>query len=419
MYKKKIIASACGAALLAGLSATPAQADGPSETQCLRMQNEWIGECMDGWYGWWTSITGHLDNCVVDFDAAHPECVNAGVSAQEGAQEIHEAYGPEGEIIGGAVGIIGGMVGDLFQCAAGAGVVIYVSVETGAIIVTGEGFGDGSVSDETIEELTEACWNTATNAGVLATALVAPELVAAVVVIDQADGMYECYDACFNDPDPELCTQICYQQGAEALALLGLLTAGQIAGEALPPEMMAPEAFGIRFRPTGVMEMETYRNSCRMSEEGIPEGPECLDDFYTEFRARMGDPEYQPGIVEDYGFSEPEYFSEQLDLLNAEASTRFGGEFTLESEGMTEVQLIDIMNDMPSGTQGLAVGHGHPVEPNHGFHIQNGSGGVGSVGSMGYPWPIYDLYIYQAPPPPVTPPPVEPPPSEPPMPPMP
>ncbi|MCH9686047.1 MAG: hypothetical protein K0V04_31720 [Deltaproteobacteria bacterium] len=404
MYAKKIMAAACGAALLSGLSATPAEASGPSQIQCLRMQNEWISECMDGWYGFWTSVTGQLDNCVASFDQAHPECVNAGVSATEGAQEIHEAYGPAGEIIGGAVGIIGGMVGDLFQCAAGAGVVVYVSVETGAIIVTGDGFGDGSVSDETIQELTDSCWNTAANAGILATALVAPELVAGVIIIDQAGGMYDCYDACFNSPDPELCTQVCYQQGAEALALLGLLKGGQMAGELLPPEMLAPEAFGIRFRP-GVMEIDPNRPSCRMTEEGAPEGPECLDDFFTEFRCRIGDPECNPNTVEDYGFSGPEYFEAQVEMLNTETGTRFGGEFTLEAEGLTEAQLIDMMNNQPVDTHGLGVGHGHPIEPNHGFYIRNGPGGVGSVGSNGYPWPTYDLYIYQPPPPPVTPPP--------------
>ncbi len=426
MNAKRILAAACGAALLTGLSATPADASGPSQIQCLRMQNEWISDCMDGWYGIWTSVTGQLDNCVADFDQAHPECVNVGISAGEGAQEIHEAYGPQGEIIGGAIGIIGGMVGDLFQCAAGAGVVVYVSVETGAIIVTGDGFGDASVSDETIEELTQSCWNTAANAGILATAIVAPELVAGVIIADQSYGMYECYDACFNDPNPELCTQVCYQQGAEALALLGFLYAGRVASEVLPPEMMAPEAFGIRFRPGGVMEAETYRSSCRMTEEGVPEGPECLDEFFTEFRCRIGDPECNPNTLEDYGFSQPEYFEAQLEMLNGEAGTRFGGEFTLEGEGMTEAQLIEFMNGQPVDTHGLGVGHGHAVEPNHGFYIRNGPGGVGSVGSRGYPWPTYDVYIYQpptTPPPaggPAAPPPSPPPPGgAPPMPPMP
>ncbi|MEM9452529.1 MAG: hypothetical protein AAGF11_00010 [Myxococcota bacterium] len=412
MNRLQITAAACGIALVSGISATPAEASGPSEIQCLRMQNEWISECMDGLYGWWTSISGQLDNCVAGFDQAHPECVSAGVSAQEGAQEIHEAYGPQGEIIGGAINIIGGMVGDLFECAAGAGVVVYVSVETGAIIVTGDGFGDGSVSDETIDQLTDACWNTATNAGILAGALIAPELVAGVIIVDQVDGMFDCYEACFDSPDPELCTEVCYQQGAEALALIGLLKGGQMAGELLPPEMMAPEAFGIRFRP-GVVEMDPQRPRCRATEEPAPEGPECLDDFYTEFRCRMGDPECTPNAVENYGFSEPAYFETQLEMLNAETATRFGGEFVLEAEGLTEAQLLENMGSQPAETHGLGVGHGHPVESNHGFYIRKGPGGVGSVGSQGYPWPSYDLYIYQ---PPMTPPTPPPPPGPPPPP---
>ncbi|MEX1365999.1 MAG: hypothetical protein AB1Z98_22925 [Nannocystaceae bacterium] len=412
---ERILAALCGAALLTGMSPAIAQASNPSEIQCLRMQNDWISQCMDGWYGWWTSATGQLDNCVASFDAAHPECVNAGVSAAAGAAEIHEAYGPEGEIIGGALGIVGGVVGDLFQCAAGAGVVIYVSVETGAIIVTGDGFGDGSVSDETIQQLTDSCWATAANAGILATAIVAPELVAGVIVIDQGVGMVDCYDACFNDPDPAACTEVCYQQGAEALALLGFLYAGAVASEVLPPEMMAPEAFGFRLRPSGVLESEGVTDSCRMTEEGVPEGPECLDEFYTEFRARVGDPNYEPGVVEDYGFSEPEFFETQLELLNGEVGSNLGGEFVPQAQGLTEVQLIELMETMPVDTHGLAVGHGHPVEPNHGFYIRNGPGGVGSVGSMNYPWPTYDVYIYQPPmTPPTAPPPEMPPPEMPP-----
>lgn len=408
MRYERTLALAIGAALSIGLP--PAEARATTQIQCLQAQNAWISQCMDGWYGWWTSMSGQLDNCVAQFDAAHPECVNAGVGATEAAQEIHEAYGASGEIIGGAVGIVGGVVGDLFQCAAGAGVVLYVSAETGTIIVTGDGFGSGSVSNETLDQLTQSCWNTAANAGIFATALVAPEIVGGVILGDLSLGMYDCYDACFNDPDPATCTEVCYQQGAEALALLGFLYAGSLVTEALPPEMMAPEAFGYEFGPTGLE--GDFRSACRMTEEGAPEGPECLDDFYSEFRWRMGDPEYAPNTVQDYGLSEPEYFELQLELLNELALEQFGGEFQPAGEGLTYAELLELMGQTPQGSHGLGVGHGHPIEPNHGFYLGNGPGGVGTVGSMGHPWPTYDLYVFEPAvmePPPVQPPPVQPP----------
>lgn len=398
-YERKL-ALTLGTALMIGLAPVESQATGPTQIQCLQQQNSWISQCMDGWYGWWTSMSGQLDNCVGQFDAAHPECVNAGVGATAAAQEIHEAYGPQGEIIGGAVGIVGGMVGDLFQCAAGAGVVIYVSAETGTIIVTGEGFGDGSVSDETLEQLTQSCWNTATNAGIFVAAIVAPEVVAGVIIGDLSLGMYDCYDACINTSDHYACTEACYQQGAEALALLGFLYAGNVISEVLPPEMLAPEAFGYELRPGGID--VSYRESCRMPEEGTSQGPECLDEFFSEFRSRLGDPEYTSNTLVDYGFSEVPYFETQLEMLNAEAMTRFGGEFELQGQGLTYAELLELMGQTPPGTHGLGVGHGLPGEPNHGFYVGSGPGGVSTVGSMGHPWPTYDLYVYE---PPLTPPP--------------
>ena len=363
--------------------------------RCLRVQNAWISQCMDGIWGYWTSLTGQLDNCIADFDQEYPECINAGVSAKKVAQEVHEAYGPQGEIIGGALGIAGNFVGDAFKCAVAPGFAAYVLAETGTIVVTGNGFGDASVSDETLEQLADSCFDTAANAGILATAIAAPVVVGGVVIADISKGSYDCYDACFNHPDPDGCTQTCYQQGAEALALVGFLYAGGTVCKALPSEMLAPKAFGVRLQPFARGLDFRYRTQCRATEGESQ--PECLDNFLDTLRYRIQDPTYKGNTVNDYGLSKPEYFPEQLELLNGELGTRFGGRLRIERGDLDAKSVQSLFDALPEGTHGLAVGHGHSCEPNHGFYIGRGKGGVSTQGAMGWQWPKYEVFVYEGP----------------------
>ena len=375
------------AALALVLIPLPATAQVPSgggmtEFQCLQAQNDWIEDCLDDWWG---SLTGQLDNCIQDFDVAHPLCVGAGVSAAGAAHEVHDAYGAAGEIIGGAIGTVGGVGVALGHCAGGLFEGMYVLSEAGWILVSGDDYGDYGISDEEVEAAAEACWSTAANSLVLGGAIIAPELIAGAAIIDLGYQATLCWDACMNSPDSFACTQTCYEGlGTHASSLLGFLGLGYVAGEILPPEVLAPEIMGCRVRPG-------WADPATCSE---PQGPECLDEFYTEFRCRIGDPTYQEGMVDDYGFSTAGNFQGQLEMLNAETAAGVGGEWVLEGSGLTPPQLLGTMESTPVNSHGLAAGYGHPTELNHGFYLGHGPGGISPVNSQGYIWPLYNLYIY-------------------------
>lgn len=394
-----IVRIAAGTVALALMAPGTARAT-PTQIQCLRLQNAWIEDCMDGVDGFWTSITGQLDQCVAEFDMNHQGCVAAGVSAEEAAEDIHTAYGAAGEIIGGSVGIVGSMVGNFVQCGAAAGVVLWVGIETGDIYAGGSGFSDTSVSDETIEELTDACMQTAMNAGVLAGAIIAPQIVAGVLSGYLVMEMGECYDACFNDPDPSMCTDVCYDMGAEAGALLGMLYAGHVISQSLPPEMLEPTVLGYNLQPWNAPPVELTDGYQAPAEQCRT--PECLDEFYDNFRYQLGDPDYVPNSVNDYGFSGHDYFPEQFGALNAEIgnNSHFGGQFELVDWGMSPADVTLFLESTP-GQHGLVVGSGHPIEPNHAFYARSGPSGVSTVGSEGWVWDSYSLYIYESGGPPI------------------
>lgn len=395
---------------LAGVTATtPLEAKAEmTEIQCLQAQNAWIEDCLDGWDGIWTSLTGNLDECVAGFDTAYPQCVNVGVSAEEGAEEIHEAYGPAGEIIGGGLGIVGGMVGDLFECAAGGGVILYVGSEAGSIYITGEDYGGYSVDDETIQEMVDACYQTAINSGVFATAIVAPELMAAYITGHLGWEVWECYDACINAPDPHACTETCYDMGAEAAALLAILYAGHVATEALPPEMLAPEFMGYNLRPGGGV--ATEYDGCESLDPIENNGRgECMDEFYDNFRWRMEDPSLGENEVTNHNFSECENAAEQFELLDSLVSDSFGGEFVeVTTEPMSGPELQTYLEGLEPGSHALVVGEGIPGEPPHAIYVFRGPGGVSPAGGGDFPWPNYHVNVYVppggSPPPPATPP---------------
>ena len=358
--------------------------DGSSDTggmtaqQCLKAQIEWIDDCLD----WWTSLTGNLDDCIESFDDTYPSCALHDVSGAEAAEEVHEAYGAAGEIIGGGLDAIGGLLIDTVHCAGGVLIGTWVLSEGASIYVLEQDFGAYGFSDEAVAAAEEACWNTSENAFVLGTAVVLPELLAAVILTDLTYQADLCIDACLGSPDPNTCTEVCYEGlGAHAAALLGFLGGGYLAGRALPNDFLAPEAFNCRLRPLDVAPVEETR-------------PECLDDAFTEFRYNINDPTYIENTVENYGFREHPNVEAQIEALNAETGARMGGRWALENEGIAQAELMEVMENMPVDTYGIATGYGHPTEFNHAIFLKNGTGGVSSVQSNGFIWEVYNLYIY-------------------------
>lgn len=398
---------ALGVAGVTAAAPSEAKAD-MTEIQCLQAQNEWIEDCLDGWDGIWTSLTGSLDNCVAEFDTAHPECLEVGVSAQEGADEIHEAYGASGEIIGGGLGIVGGIVGDVFECAVGGGVILYVGSEAGSIYITGVDYGGASVDDETIQEMVDACYATAATSGIFAGAIIAPELMATYIIGHLGLEVWDCYDACINNPDPHGCTETCYDMGAEAAALLAILYAGHVATDVLPPEMLAPEFMGYNLRPGGGI--ATEYETCEPAENGGR--GECLDEALDNFRWRMEDPSLEETQVNNYEFETAQNTGEALEMLNTEVggNPNLGGEFVEVTNGpLTQAELQIYLEGLEPGSHAIVVGEGlGPVEPNHAIYVFVGPGGVSPSGAMGYPWPNYYVNVYVppggTPPPPPTPP---------------
>jgi len=352
-----------------------------TELQCLQAQHEWIDDCLD----WWTSLTGNLDDCIESFDATYPSCALLDVSGVEAAEEVHEAYGPAGEIIGGGLGVIGGLLIDTVHCAGGVLIGTWVLSEGASIYVLEEDFGAYGISDEAVAAAEAACWATTENAVVLGTAVVLPEVLATVVVTDLAYQAKLCIDACLGSPDPYTCTEACYEGlGTHAAAVLGFLGGGYLATRPLPPEFLAPEAFNCRLRP-GFLDGPPVEEAA----------PECLDDAFTEFRYNINDPTYLENTVENYGFSEPPNLTAQMEALNIETGSRMGGSWIQENAGsLTQSELMNLMENMPVDTYGIAAGHSHATESNHAIFLKTGPGGVSTAQSNGFTWEAYDLYIY-------------------------
>lgn len=213
----------------------PIEAD-LDQIRCLRSLNECIDDCLDDWFQLFS-----LDTCTADCNAANRDCEDPDIPA-----DVNAAYGDAANIVIGGLGIVGDVAVDLGYCATGAAAVVWTGTESTVIYVTDADFGDYSIADKTLNEMTDACLSTALSAGVFATAATPAGgyVVGGAVGAGLLAGSYECIDVCINSPDELTCRNTCQNVGKEAFALLVFVGGFKAIQPKLPPGFLEPKAFG-------------------------------------------------------------------------------------------------------------------------------------------------------------------------------